>query len=196
MHYSSILETANHFRCIDILIDRANGSLSENLIKELHLVLKNGTSDSSGSIHFRMEMAGSVAWLCLRSAWNIISCRLSSRMIWRWIITAVYRSGIVKRDIWRIPVWRHRIDIKPISITFGYEYRDGRAVLHAEIRCVRSTDRGGIWRTTGGDIGIDIRSRYIVFNWQSACLVATFDCNTAFTDYAENRLSGIEVKRW
>lgn len=61
MHYSSILETANHFRCIDILIDRANGSLSENLIKELHLVLKNGTSDSSGSIHFRMEMAGSVA---------------------------------------------------------------------------------------------------------------------------------------
>ena len=40
MHYSSILETANHFRCIDIIIDRANGSLSENLIKELHLVLK------------------------------------------------------------------------------------------------------------------------------------------------------------
>ena len=46
LNVDDVVETANHFRCIDILIDRANGSLSENLIKELHLVLKNGTSDS------------------------------------------------------------------------------------------------------------------------------------------------------
>ena len=49
LNVDDVVETANHFRCIDILIDRANGSLSENLIKELHLVLKNGTSDSSKS---------------------------------------------------------------------------------------------------------------------------------------------------
>ena len=49
LNVDDVVETANHFRCIDILIDRANGSLSENLIKELHLVLKNGTSDSRKS---------------------------------------------------------------------------------------------------------------------------------------------------
>ena len=49
LNVDDVIETANHFRCIDILIDRANGSLSENLIKELHLILKNGTSDSRKS---------------------------------------------------------------------------------------------------------------------------------------------------
>ncbi len=49
LNVDDVVETANHFRCIDIIIDRANGSLSENLIKELHLVLKNGTSDSRKS---------------------------------------------------------------------------------------------------------------------------------------------------
>ncbi len=41
-----MIETANHFRCIDIIIDQAKAPLSEKLIKELHLTLKNGTSDS------------------------------------------------------------------------------------------------------------------------------------------------------
>lgn len=41
-----VIETANHFRCIDRIIDNAKAVLSEKLIKELHLVLKNGTSDS------------------------------------------------------------------------------------------------------------------------------------------------------
>lgn len=41
-----IVETANHFRCINIIIDVAKDKISESLIKELHLVLKNGTSDS------------------------------------------------------------------------------------------------------------------------------------------------------
>ena len=40
------LETANHFRCIDMIIDHAKDVLSEKFIKELHFVLKNGTSDS------------------------------------------------------------------------------------------------------------------------------------------------------
>lgn len=41
-----IIETANHFRCIDIIIDNAKATLTEKFIKELHLILKNGTSDS------------------------------------------------------------------------------------------------------------------------------------------------------
>lgn len=41
-----IIETTNHFRCIDIIIDRATERLTESLIKELHATLKRGTSDS------------------------------------------------------------------------------------------------------------------------------------------------------
>lgn len=41
-----IIETTNHFRCIDLIIDRAEEKLTESLIKELHLILKSGTSDS------------------------------------------------------------------------------------------------------------------------------------------------------
>ena len=41
-----IIETANHFRCIDMIIDNAKAVLTEKFIKELHLILKSGTSDS------------------------------------------------------------------------------------------------------------------------------------------------------
>lgn len=41
-----IIETINHFRCIDFIIDKANASLSETIIKQLHYLLKSGTSDS------------------------------------------------------------------------------------------------------------------------------------------------------
>jgi Fic family protein len=41
-----IMETVNHFRCIDIIIDRAEEKLTESLIKELHQILKASTSDS------------------------------------------------------------------------------------------------------------------------------------------------------
>ena len=41
-----IIETSNHFRCIDYMIDNAHLSLSERYIKELHFLLKSGTSDS------------------------------------------------------------------------------------------------------------------------------------------------------
>lgn len=41
-----VVETANHFRCIDLLIDNAENALSESFIKALHRTLKNGTSDS------------------------------------------------------------------------------------------------------------------------------------------------------
>ena len=41
-----IMETVNHFRCIDLIIDRAEEALTESLLKELHQILKTGTSDS------------------------------------------------------------------------------------------------------------------------------------------------------
>ena len=41
-----VVETANHFKCIDMIIDSANHMLSEAFIKQLHAVLKSGTSDS------------------------------------------------------------------------------------------------------------------------------------------------------
>lgn len=41
-----VLETVNHFRCIDMIIDHATDRLSESFIKNLHRQLKQGTSDS------------------------------------------------------------------------------------------------------------------------------------------------------
>lgn len=41
-----IVETVNHFRCIDEVIDNATLQLSEKFIKSLHSILKTSTSDS------------------------------------------------------------------------------------------------------------------------------------------------------
>lgn len=41
-----VVETANHFKCIDMVIDSAAHVLSEAFIKQLHTTLKSGTSDS------------------------------------------------------------------------------------------------------------------------------------------------------
>lgn len=46
VNVDDIVETANHFRCIDYIIDMANYRISENFIKQLHYILKSGTSDS------------------------------------------------------------------------------------------------------------------------------------------------------
>jgi Fic family protein len=46
LNVDDIIETANHFRCIDLIIDKAEAKLSEKLIKELHLILKSGTRNS------------------------------------------------------------------------------------------------------------------------------------------------------
>ncbi|WP_297284600.1 DNA-binding protein [Bacteroides sp.] len=46
VNVDDIIETTNHFRCIDLIIDRAEEKLTESLIKELHNILKSGTSDS------------------------------------------------------------------------------------------------------------------------------------------------------
>ena len=49
VNVDDIVETTNHFRCIDLIIDRAEDKLSEAFIKELHRILKTGTSDSCKS---------------------------------------------------------------------------------------------------------------------------------------------------
>ncbi len=46
VNVDDVVETANHFRCIDLVLESAAGALTEGLIKELHRTLKNGTSDS------------------------------------------------------------------------------------------------------------------------------------------------------
>ena len=44
-----IMETVNHFRCIDYVIDHATDKITETHIKQLHLLLKTNTSDSRKS---------------------------------------------------------------------------------------------------------------------------------------------------
>ena len=46
VNVDDVIETANHFRCIDLVIDQAKYVLTESFIKQLHLILKNSTSDS------------------------------------------------------------------------------------------------------------------------------------------------------
>lgn len=46
VNVDDVVETANHFKCIDMIIEDANYMVSEKLLKNLHFILKNGTSDS------------------------------------------------------------------------------------------------------------------------------------------------------
>ena len=46
VNVDDVVETVNHFQCIDFIIDHAEEELSEELIKKLHQLLKQGTSDS------------------------------------------------------------------------------------------------------------------------------------------------------
>lgn len=46
VNVDDIMKTVNHFRCIDYIIDHAEEKLTEAFVKQLHLLLKTGTSDS------------------------------------------------------------------------------------------------------------------------------------------------------
>lgn len=46
VNVDDVIETSNHFRCIDKIIDAAKYDISERLIKELHCMLKTSTADS------------------------------------------------------------------------------------------------------------------------------------------------------
>lgn len=45
VNVDDIIETTNHFRAIDYIIDNTDGKLTEPFIKHLHFLLKSGTSD-------------------------------------------------------------------------------------------------------------------------------------------------------
>ena len=49
VNVDDIIETTNHFRAIDFIIDNTDGKLTEALIKHLHFLLKSGTSDERKS---------------------------------------------------------------------------------------------------------------------------------------------------
>ena len=42
-----IIETVNHFRAMDYVIDKAEEPLTEDIVKELHRILKQGTKDAT-----------------------------------------------------------------------------------------------------------------------------------------------------
>lgn len=46
LNVDDIIETVNHFRCIDFIIDHATDALTEETAKQLHRLLKSGTSDA------------------------------------------------------------------------------------------------------------------------------------------------------
>lgn len=46
LNVDDIIETVNHFRCVDLAIEAARAKLSESFIKQLHVILKSGTADS------------------------------------------------------------------------------------------------------------------------------------------------------
>lgn len=47
LNVDDIIETTNHFRAIDYIIDKTDGKLTEPFIKHLHFLLKSGTSYES-----------------------------------------------------------------------------------------------------------------------------------------------------
>lgn len=49
LNVDDIVETTNHFKCVDLIIDQAEYQLTEPFIKQLHRTLKSGTSDSRKS---------------------------------------------------------------------------------------------------------------------------------------------------
>lgn len=50
INVDDVIETANHFRLVSLIIDNAKSVLTEEFIKQLHLILKNGTSDSRNDL--------------------------------------------------------------------------------------------------------------------------------------------------
>ena len=58
VNVDDIVETMNHFRCIDLIIDRAAEPLLEELAKTLHGILKSGTSDSRKNWFASLHLTG------------------------------------------------------------------------------------------------------------------------------------------
>ena len=102
LNVDDIIETANHFRCIDVVIDCAEDELTEDLIKELHRILKTGTSDS------RLEWFAVGEYKRLPNEVGGWKLRFRGRLPLRWVSFWV---STTKRRIkrWRIcwnSMWR------------------------------------------------------------------------------------------
>ena len=83
VNVDDVVETANHFKCIDMVIRDAKKPINEALIKKLPSRWKtcwNSTMPLNPSIRFRMEMAVSGGFCSSRSVCGIISCRSSLQM--------------------------------------------------------------------------------------------------------------------
>lgn len=70
-----VIETENHFRCVDLIIDAAKASLTEKFIKELHTTLKAGTIDSRQSwfamgAYKKCPMKWAARKLCCPKKWQ------------------------------------------------------------------------------------------------------------------------------
>lgn len=44
LNVDNIIETVNHFRCIDYIIEKSDNIVTEKMLKDLHMILKTGTS--------------------------------------------------------------------------------------------------------------------------------------------------------
>ena len=47
INVDDIVETINHFRCFDFIIEKTNAKLTESFTKQIHFLIKSGTSDSN-----------------------------------------------------------------------------------------------------------------------------------------------------
>lgn len=46
VNIDDIIEAINHFQCFDYILECADDILTEDIIKKIHKILKNNTSDS------------------------------------------------------------------------------------------------------------------------------------------------------
>ena len=93
-----IIETSNHFKLVDYMLDVADKSLTEDIIKEFHKILKTGTSDERKS-WFKVgdyktlpnEVAGKIT-----SAPKDVEIEIQKLLIWYHSLQNVSIEDIIK----------------------------------------------------------------------------------------------------
>jgi hypothetical protein len=97
VNVDDIIETTNHFRCIDLIIDKAKSKLTESLIKELHFLLKSGTSDSQKdwfNVGDYKKLPNEVGGNETCSPKKRTVFMKKKRMIWVWLQKQQHNMGI------------------------------------------------------------------------------------------------------
>lgn len=98
-----ILETANHFKLVDYMLDVADKKLTEKMIKEFHKILKDGTSDSR------------VEWF------NVGDYKQKVNTIGSGIKTTSPKN--VERDMEKLMVWYNSLKQITIKEIIEFHYR-------------------------------------------------------------------------